>query len=326
LNQSSTAIAHPNIALIKYWGNQDDELRIPSNGSISINLAGLETRTTVTFDPSYTNDTLLINGDYAEQSAQERVRAFLDIVRRMSGGQTFAHVESINNFPAGTGIASSASAFAALALAATKAAGLPLSENELSRLARRGSGSACRSIPGGFVEWIVGTDDRTSLATSFAPSEYWALADCIAIVNQTHKSTGSSEGHATAKTSPLQETRIATTAARLTVCREAILKRDFFTLAEVVEMDSNLMHAVMMTSQPPLFYWEPVTITIMKSVREWRKNGLACLYTIDAGPNVHVICPIEVIDKISKQLSVIPGIMEVRTATVGRGARLVDER
>lgn len=326
MDQSSTAIAHPNIALIKYWGNQDDELRIPSNGSISINLAGLESRTKVTFDHSYTHDTLLINGVFAEQYAQERVSAFLDVVRKMSDEQGFAHVESINNFPAGTGIASSASAFAALALAASTAAGLRLTECELSRLARRGSGSACRSIPGGFVEWFAGKDDHTSLAASFAPPEYWALADCIVIVSQTHKSTGSSEGHATAKTSPLQETRIATTPARLTVCREAILKRDFFTLAEVVEMDSNLMHAVMMTSQPPLLYWEPATITIMKSVQEWRKNGLACFYTIDAGPNVHVICPIEVIDEISKQLSAIPGIMEVRTATVGRGARSVDER
>lgn len=176
------------------------------------------------------------------------------------------------------------------------------------------------------MEWLAGTDDQSSLAASFAPSEHWALADCIAIISQTHKSTGSSEGHTTAKTSLLQETRVASTPARLTICREAILNKDFGTLADVVELDSNLMHAVMMTSQPPLLYWEPTTITVMKSVREWRQNGLACFYTIDAGPNVHVICPIEVMDDINKKLSAIPGVLEVRTASVGRGARLVDER
>lgn len=176
------------------------------------------------------------------------------------------------------------------------------------------------------MEWHAGTDDQTSLAASFASPDHWALADCIAIVSQRHKFTGSTEGHTTAKTSPLQDARVATTPARLASCREAILKRDFDSLAEIVEMDSNLMHAVMMTSQPPLLYWEPATITIMKSVQEWRQQGDACFYTIDAGPNVHVICPIEQMHKISKKLSAIPGVLEVRTAWVGEGARLVDER
>ena len=324
MERSSTASAHPNIALIKYWGNQDDRLRIPSNGSISITLSGLETRTKVTFNPAYSQDSLLINGSVAEQGALRRVSALLNLVREMSGNQTFARVESANNFPTGAGIASSASAFAALALSAATAAGLHLTESELSRLARRGSGSACRSIPGGYVEWYAGTDDKSSLAAAFAPPEYWALADCIAIISQTHKATGSTDGHALASTSPLQETRIATAPTRLKICREAILQRDFDTLAEIVELDSNLMHAVMMTSHPPLLYWEPATIAVMQNVRAWRQNGLACLYTIDAGPNVHVICPIAVIDEIKQKLSAIPGVLEVRTAVVGGGARLIE--
>ena len=241
----------------------------------------------------------------------------------MSDLHAFAHVESTNNFPTGTGIASSASAFAALALAASWAAGIQLSEVELSRLARRGSGSACRSIPGGFVEWFAGTDDDTSFAASFAPPEYWDLGDSIAIISQTHKSTGSTAGHTTASTSPLQDTRIATTPARLAACREAILQRNFDSLARVVELDTNLMHAVMMTSQPPLLYWLPATFGVMQAVQNWRVEGLPCFYTIDAGPNVHVIYPVEAKDEVNARLRSLPGILEVRTATIGGPARLV---
>jgi len=323
---SSTAIAHPNIALIKYWGNLDDHLRIPANGSISMNLAGLETRTTVSFDTRYLQDELILNGVQAEPAARERVSAFLDHVRNLRGIQTFAQVESTNNFPTGTGIASSASAFAALALAASHAAGLQLSESELSRLARRGSGSACRSVPGGFVEWHAGQMDESSFATSFAPPDYWALADCIAIVSQAHKATGSTAGHATASTSPLQEARIKHAPVRLTTCREAIMKRDFSKLAQVVELDSNLMHAVMMTSKPPLIYWQPATLGIMHAVQEWRQAGLPCFYTIDAGPNVHIICPAEAVAEAEARLRTLPGIFEVRTAFIGGPARLIEQR
>lgn len=326
MNLSTTAIAHPNIALIKYWGNQDNHLSIPSNGSISMNLAGLETRTTISFDTRNHQDELILNGSQAEPAARDRVSAFLDHIRDLSGVQAFAQVDSTNNFPTGTGIASSASAFAALALAASQATGLQLSERELSRLARRGSGSACRSVPGGFVEWFAGQSDESSFAESFAPPDYWVLADCIAIVSLAHKATGSTAGHATAGTSPLQEARVTPAPARLTTCREAILKRDFSQLAQVVEQDSNLMHAVMMTSQPPLLYWQPATLGIMHAVHEWRQAGLPCCYTIDAGPNVHVICPADVAVEVEARLGALPGILEVRTASIGGAARLIEQR
>ena len=323
MNQIATAISNPNIALIKYWGNRDERLRLPSNGSISINLAGLETRTSVCFDSTLHQDTLILNGAPAEKVARERVSAFLDQVRKMSEVRSFAAVVSKNNFPTGAGIASSASAFASLALAAAHAAGLKLSEQELSRLARRGSGSACRSIPGGFVEWYAGDSDESSFARSFAPAGHWALGDCIAIVSQAHKATGSTEGHPTASTSLLQDTRIATTPTRLDACRRAILDRDFNTLAEVAELDSNLMHAVMMTSNPPLLYWKPATLEIMQAVRDWRSGGLPCFYTIDAGPNVHVICLEDEIEQLTARLQRMPGVLEVRTAAVGGPARLI---
>ncbi len=159
-SRTATALAHPNIAFIKYWGNRDDALRLPLNGSISMNLDGLETRTQVTWTDDLAN-TLVINGKACTQGEAvfERVALFMDLVRKLAGIAGAAQVVSVNNFPEGTGIASSASAFAALALAATKAAGLNLAEESLSALARRGSGSACRSIPGGFVEWKAGISD-----------------------------------------------------------------------------------------------------------------------------------------------------------------------
>src|SRR5512143_1177641 len=178
---TSTAQAHPNIAFIKYCGNRDNTLRLPVNGSISMNLAGLITRTTVSFQHSLAMDELIINGHEVTGAGLERVSYILDIIRAMANIRERAEVMTENNFPVGAGIASSASAFAALALAGSKAAGLSLSEAELSRLARRGSGSAARSIPGGFVEWQVGRTDEDSFAFSIAPANHWNLVDCIAI-------------------------------------------------------------------------------------------------------------------------------------------------
>ena len=319
---SATAIANPNIAFIKYWGNCEPEARIPANGSISMNLGGLETRTTVTFDAFLNSDELFINGDRAGGAALGRVSDFLNRVRLMARKNHFARVESDNNFPMGTGIASSASAFAALALAASKAAGLDLDEAALSKLARTGSGSACRSVPGGFVEWLADGCDPDSGAVSIAPPEHWDLCDCVAIISREHKPTGSTEGHALAHTSPLQIARVDGATQRLEQCRNAILARDFETFAEVTELDNNLMHAVMLTSKPPLLYWQPATIAIMRAVQGWRAEGIAACYTIDAGPNVHVICEREYQEQVETRLRQIAGVQDVLIAYPGGAAKL----
>ncbi len=288
---TATALAHPNIAFIKYWGNRDAALRLPASGSISMNLSGLLSETSVTFSPAFIEDSLTLNHQPASSLALQRVSQFLDLIRQLSGSKLYAQVKSFNNFPTGAGIASSASAFAALALAASTALDLHLTEAQLSRLARRGSGSACRSIPSGFVEWRLGTGDLDSYAESIAPPEYWELVDLVAIVHRAHKATGSSEGHALADTSPLNPARLADAPRRLDLCRQAIRARDFDALARVIELDSTLMHAVMMTSSPPLFYWEPATLRLLKLIPQWRSQGLPVCCTVDAGPNVHIICP-----------------------------------
>lgn len=318
-----TAIAHPNIAFIKYWGNRDDKLRLPCNSSLSCNLAGLETRTSVRFDPSLSADCFTLAGERIEGSALARVSDFLNIVRELAGRPHYAEVSSANNFPAGAGIASSASAFAALVLAASTAIGLNLEEKELSGLARRGSGSASRSIPGGFVEWQAGTGDADSYAFSIAPADYWELVDLVCVLDTSHKSVGSTGGHALAHTSPLQALRQLHVTERLDLCRKAILERDFELFSIVVEEDSNLMHAVMRTSSPSLVYWLPETEVILWTVKEWRNQGKAVCTTVDAGPNVHVLTLKQDVPWALTQLKQLPGVRQILQAQVGQGARLL---
>lgn len=321
--QSASAIAHPNIAFIKYWGNTNDDLRIPANGSISMNLDGLFTTTSVTFDPTFSEDSFVLNSQSITGAPLQRVVHFLENIRQMAGISEKAQITSDNNFPTGAGIASSASAFAALAVASSHAANLELTERELSRLARTGSGSACRSVPTGFVEWQAGVDHNSSYAYSIASSTHWDLVDCIAIVAREHKITGSTAGHSLAKSSLLQVTRITDTPRRLDICRQAILNCDFEAFADITELESNLMHAIMLTSTPRLMYWEPATIGIMQSVQSWRNSGLPVCYTIDAGPNVHVLTLSTYVSQISKLLAEHPGVYEVLTAKTGGAAQLI---
>ncbi len=322
-NQKATAVASSNIAFIKYWGNRDEKLRLPANPSLSMNLAGLETTTTVEFVAGLEADELIM-GDKAEVgTGLERVSIHLDQIRARAGITLKAHVQSQNNFPAGAGLASSTSAFAALTVAGAAAAGLSLSGKELSVIARLGSGSASCSVPAGFVEWQTGEVSEDSFAFSIAPPNHWALMDVIAVISKQHKHVGSTAGHALAGTSPLQAARVASASERLERCREAVLARNFAQLAEVVEADSNLMHAVMMTSSSPLFYWEPITLAIMKSVRAWRAEGLLVCYTSDAGPNVHCLCPTEDAPEVMRRLHENLDVKEILTAGPGGGARLI---
>ena len=320
---SATAVAHPNIAFIKYWGNQNDALRLPQNGSISMNLGDLTTRTTVQFSSGLSEDRISVNGSFLKGEALSRVSRFMDQVRGLADEKRYAEIESVSNFPIGAGIASSAAAFAALALAGSAAAGVNLSEPELSRLARLGSGSACRSIPAGFCEWIQGDSDETSIAVSIASPASWQLTDLIAIVSTEHKKVGSTAGHSGAATSPYQQARVESAPERLVECRNAILHRNFDRLAEVSERDSTMMHAVMMTQNPPLFYWAPSSLTIMNAVADWRAEGLPCFFTLDAGPNVHVLCPSAVADEIQSRLLQLSGVQNVISSRPGGAAQIM---
>ena len=321
----ATARAHSNIAFVKYWGNNSHRLRLPANSSLSMNLDRLHTTATVQWSFDYSSDSVTINGTPADDIAWRRVRKHLQLLRERFKTKMFARVQSRNNFPMGTGIASSASSFAALTLAGAAALGEELSERELSTIARRGSGSAARSIPSGYVEWFAADSHELSYAETFVDYDYWELADVIAIVSRAHKRVGSTAGHAAADTSILQRTRIENAPQRLNQVKNAIVSRDFEQFARAVEEDSNLMHAVMMTSSPALFYWQPTSLAIMNAVRQWREeDGIQVCYTLDAGPNVHCICTKEDADMVKTRLGEISDAIEVLSASAGRGAFVLD--
>jgi diphosphomevalonate decarboxylase len=322
-NRKATAVAHPNIAFVKYWGDTDDALHLPTTPSVSMNLDGLHIITTVAFDAGFKSDTLTINDAPASATALQRVSQHLDRVRALAETQACARVVSRANFAAGTGLASSAAAFAALTVAATAALDMNLSQKTLSGLARLGSGSACRSIPPGFVEWVAGGRHETSVARSIAAPDHWALCDCIAILDTTHKAVGSREGKARASTSALDQMRVAGGADRAEACKAAILRRDLGRLGRITEAESVMMHAVTMTSRPPIVYWTPDTLRVIRAVVAWRAAGLAVYHTEDAGPNVHCICEEADAGQVAGQLEALPGVKTVLVARPGEGAQVV---
>lgn len=303
-----TVRAGSNIAFTKYWGARDAALNLPLSNSISMTLADAFSTTTVEWVEGLAQDEITLDGVLLDEAAAERIVRHLDLIRGRAGTSLRARVVSQNNFPMASGIASSASGFAALTVAGCAALGLELSPTELSALARRGSGSASRSIFGGFVEWEMGTGDGDSVARELFPAEHWALRDVVAIVNSGAKAVSSAEGHTLAASSPLNGARIASLDHALAETRAAIATRDLPRLGAVIEQDALAMHAVMMTGAPSLLYWQPGTLEVLHAVRRWREKGVQVYFTIDAGPNVHLICETqdeqEVIERVSTLASV----------------------
>jgi diphosphomevalonate decarboxylase len=320
----STAVGCANIAFIKYWGRKDHVLRLPLNSSISMNLDNATTITTVAFDPMLKADQAIVEGTDRPDQAVRRVSEHLDRIRALAGIDTRARVMSRNSFPMGAGIASSASAFAALTVAACAAAGLELDERALTILARQGSGSACRSVPAGFVEWHTADTSEESYAEQIAPPDHWDLRDLIAVVQTKHKKVGSSKGHELVGPSPFASARLSEAKRALPIVREAILDRDFGSFGEETEQEAIRMHCVAMTSRPSLLYWSPETVRIMHAVRDWREEGLAACFTIDAGANVHVLCQGHDAATFEAKLRALPGVQEVIANRPGPGTYLTD--
>lgn len=320
-----TAVARANIAFIKYWGNFNDDLRLPMNGSISMTLDRLRTVTTVEFSPALAEDEIEVDGVEPSLSAKARIVAHLDRLRGLAGEPLKARVASLNDFPTGAGLASSASGFAALTLAAAAALEMGLEARELSTLARLGSGSASRSIFGGYVEWVAETKHEESFSFQIAPPEHWEICDCIALVSTEAKEVASSQGHKLAKSSPLYSARLYQVEEDLEQVREAILSRDFERLGSVAEREALSLHAIMMTSQPSLLYWSPATVRVIKEVRRWREEGRPIYFTIDAGPNVHLLTLPSCVEEIEKALLGTEGVERVIVCRPGQGARLIEE-
>ncbi|MBI3413063.1 MAG: diphosphomevalonate decarboxylase [Candidatus Aenigmarchaeota archaeon] len=323
----ATAVANANIALVKYWGKRNDELILPANSSISMTCGGLMTTTTVEFSEKFEEDSVTIN-DEELAAEKDAVVAFLDLVRQQAKTRLKAKVVSSSNFPMAAGLASSASGFAALALAASEAAGLKLNEKELSILARRGSGSASRSVAEGFVEWHKGNrnDGSDSFAESVVKADYWPEFRMITtIVAETKKKISSRAGMSqTVKTSPYYEGWLNTVDADLTTVRNGIKERDFSATGSCAQQNCLKMHATMITTKPSIVYWQPATMEIIHSVLSWREEGSECYFTIDAGPNVKVMCLDKNEKELRKRLEMLEGVKKTITCRPGDGARLTD--
>lgn len=323
----AVARAHPNIALVKYWGKRDLALNLPAAGSLSMTLAPLHTETRVTFDEALGEDQIEMNGvEVLEGPKKARVIAFLDGIRAMAKLDAFARVVTDNNFPTAAGLASSASGFAALALAATHAAGLELSPTDLSILARQGSGSAARSIFGGFAEMLSGTltDGSDCHARQVAPEGHWDLRCLVAITAEGEKSLGSTDGMLeTMKTSSYYKEWLHTVPPDLEEAHRAIDARDFEHLTAIAERSCLRMHASAIAADPGILYWNPATVRLIHTVRHARRDGGNLFFTIDAGPHVKVFCPAAECDAVETLLRQTEGVYEVLVTRPGPGAHLV---
>ena len=305
----ATAIAHPNIALVKYWGKRDRDLNLPSTGSVSLTLDRFQTKTRV--DLGVESDFLLLNGKLAGGHEAERVFRHLD---RVVPGRRPAQVVSENNFPSAAGLASSSSAFAALTVAAAAESGQELTPQDLSVLARQGSGSACRSLWGGFVEWRRGVleDGSDSHGQALAPQDHWDLRMVVAVVAAGRKKVGSTEGMVrTMATSPMYPAWTTSWERDVSQARQGILDQDLEALGVAMERSALKMHATMMTSEPPIRYWTGASVALMDAVEGLRAKGVGAWWTMDAGPNVKILCETQHADRVAAAVGVYVDRVEV---------------
>ncbi|MEJ2127359.1 MAG: diphosphomevalonate decarboxylase [Woeseiaceae bacterium] len=316
----ATAKAQPNIALIKYWGKRDVARNLPAVGSISITLADLYTMMSVEFDASLRYDKLAVNGEVVE-AMLARVSRCLDLVAGPE--RKHAQVISDSNFPIAAGLASSASAFAALVVAADAACDAQHTRDQLASLAGRSSGSAARSLLGGFVELRNAGDDIA--VSGLCDGDDWPLKVVVAITASGPKAVGSTEAmELSRKTSPFFERWVEYQDADLDEARAAIEQRDFARLAAVAEHNCLKMHSVMWGSRPPMVYWNATTLACMETIRQMQAEDVPVFFTIDAGPQLKAICEPGVANRVREQLAATPGVEQVMMSGLGGGARVIE--
>ena len=319
----ATAIAQPNIALIKYWGKRARDLNLPAVGSLSVTLGSIGTRTTVDFDPALDVDRVYINA-HEDESTNRRVEKCLDRFREKAGIAYKAVVITENDFPTSAGLASSASGFAALVAAADRALDLNLAEDELIDIARTGSGSAPRSLYGGFVLLENDSGGGTRCRSVLGP-QVWPWSIMIAVTSDAPKKVSSTDGMELSRTtSPYFSRWVETHDADLRAAIAAIENRNFEKLGELAERSCLKMHAVAMTSSPPLLYWSGATLECAQSIRELRKSGVPAFFSIDAGPQLKAFCLPESSEEVKETLENVPGVLRVISSELGEGARIVE--
>ncbi|MEM5812842.1 MAG: diphosphomevalonate decarboxylase [Candidatus Aenigmatarchaeota archaeon] len=335
MTKKASAIANSNIALVKYWGKRNEDLILPYNSSISVTLDKIYTHTTVEFSENLKRDILIINDkeiDTQDSEYEEYVGRFLKKLRELYPNKAKnlnAKIVSKNNFPTAAGLASSASGFAALALACNEALELNLSKKELSILARLGSGSACRSIYGGFVEWKKGIfeDGRDSYAEQIATKEHWPdFRIIICITSSKEKKIKSRAGmKQTVLTSPFYKAWLETIEDDIRLVKKGIIEKDFKLVGSVAELNCLKMHSTMITTKPPIIYWNGATIEIINLVLRLREEGIECYFTIDAGPQVKILCLEEFVKDIVERVKEMDEIENIIITSPGDDAKVTNE-
>lgn len=327
MRQVGRCRAHTNIALIKYWGKRNDELFLPMNSSLSLTLDAFYTDTEVVLDSDFTSDTFFLNDVKQDEKETEKITKFLNLFRNEVNIKTKACVKSYNHVPTAAGLASSASAFSALAGAMNQASGLNLDPKTLSTYARRGSGSATRSIYGGFVEWYMGEDDLSETSHAIPVDDAsWDIGMIVIAVNTGRKKLSSRVGmKQTIATSPFYSSWVETATSDLTKMKDAIKQKDFITLGEITESNGMKMHATMLGAFPPISYWEPDSVKAIQTVKEIRGMGIPCYVTMDAGPNVKVLCKASDMAKIEELLLKEFKREQIIPTTVGEGIKLLSD-
>ncbi|MGY3766445.1 diphosphomevalonate decarboxylase [Vagococcus vulneris] len=300
MNNIGIVRAHTNIALIKYWGKRNNKLFLPMNSSLSLTLDAFYTDTKVTLSDTYDKDSFYLDNVKQDANETEKITNFLNLFREAANIKTKAKIESYNHVPTAAGLASSASAFAALAGAMNIAAGLNLDKQTLSTFARRGSGSATRSIYGGLVEWTMGYNDVSD--SSFAipvDNADWNIGMLVIAINKQQKKLSSRIGmQQTVDTSPFYPAWVKCAKNDLTAIKKAIADKDFIAMGEITEANGMKMHGTMLGAVPPISYWEPDSVKAIQKVKDIRDMGIPCYVTMDAGPNVKVLCRQTYIEKI----------------------------
>jgi diphosphomevalonate decarboxylase len=318
----ASAVAQPNIALIKYWGKQDVAGNVPAVGSLSITLDSLETQMTVQFDGELGSDELFLNGEPAARMLPRVSRCLDDLI---GSERSPARIESICNFPIAAGLASSASSFAALVVAASEAAGLPSDTLSLARAAGQASGSAARSLYGGFVELKLSVEKSPSdiAVASILDGDSWPMQVIVAITATGEKPISSGDAmNLSSRTSPFYASWLEHQDHDLAIARQAVEDRDFSTLAAISEHNCLKMHSVMWASRPPVVYWNKATLACMETVRRLQADGIPVFFTIDAGPQVKAVCLPDSAGRVREALRETEGVIDTMESSLGGGARL----
>jgi len=314
----SSAKSHPIQGLVKYHGLKDEKLRIPFHDSISVATAPTETHTTVEFG-DFEEDTASVDGAVMSGVGFERILAVVDEIRSRSGVNERFRMESRNNFPSNIGLGASASGFAALAVAACDAAGLELSLEQISTIARRGAGSAARSVTGAFSLWKTGHDDEDSFSHQIA-SEDFQMGIVVALV-PAYKSTD--DAHRDVIGSPFFYSRLAYVHGALAEMKSAIKRRDIQRIGEIAEKDSLILHGITMTGTDELILWRPETVKVILEVKKMRSEGVPAHFSIDTGATVYINTEMVNVDIVEERIKSL-GIGTMRCG-VGGAARLTDD-